>query len=163
MTSQRIAWAAAAIGVSALVAGCGAGQTTSGSTPVAATSAASGPTSGGATSPPSSMTQLPNTASTGITSAGLPTVGHGYGELLLKAWATGDRTQAARYATPDAVLALFNHTPVKGLVNFECGDQNPMLCGWIGSGDTQVILAFEPKRLAEGATQAVVAASVKPA
>lgn len=154
-----------------MTASCGGGQaniaatgsSTGGS--AGATSAASGTNgtsseTGGTTS---ASTQSPSTTGPGsmATPAGLPTVPYTYGDLLLKAWATGDRKAAARYATPAAVLALFNHKPIAKLVNFECGEgENPILCGWTGAGDAQVILGIDKDRLAKGALQAVVAAQV---
>lgn len=129
-----------------LTASCGGGQ---------ANTAATGASTSAAT------TTSPSTAGLGAApAASLPTVPYTYGDLLLRAWATGDRTAAARYATPDAILALFNHKPIAQLVNFECGDEDPVMCGWIGAGDAQVVLSLNKKRLVKGAPQAVVAAKV---
>lgn len=151
-----------------LVASCGNGGTANtAATPSSSATSSSAPVGGASqsttNSPNGTDGTQPSTAGLAQTSgkpAGLPTAGYDYGDLLLKAWAKGDRKAAARYATPDAVLALFNHKPVTKLVNFECDDSDPVTCGWIGTGDAQVILGLDKARLSRGALQAVVAAKV---
>ncbi len=160
--------------VSGLTAACGnGGEVNSAANPMAVgSSATSGPTGTLSASEtlttkatparPASQTPLPRSAKNGTraTSTGLPTVPYTYGELLLKAWAKGDRKAAARYAAPQAVSALFHHKPIASLVNYECSDEKPVRCGWIGAGDARVTLGLDQARLKKGARQAVISAQV---
>ncbi len=169
----RIATTVAVLGISALVTlttSCGSdSQANPAATPT--TSAATGnSTQDPSATAGSNQTQTEGTTGQSPTSAGiggtpataaaLPDAPYSYGELLLAAWATGDRAAAARYATPDAVAALFGHKPIAELVNFECGDGNPVVCGWIGAEDAQVILGLDQAKLTKKATQAVVSVKV---
>lgn len=171
----RNAKPAALLGISALtlltalVASCGDGgaantaaspSSSAGSASPSPSGSAEGTSPSGTDSGPGTQPSTAGLAQTSAKPAGLPTAGYDYGDLLLKAWAKGDRKAAARYATPDAALALFNHKPVAKLVNFECDDEDPVVCGWIGTGDARVMLGLDKKRLSRGALQAVVAAKV---
>ena len=162
--------------LTALVTSCGSGGTasTAVTSEATATGSASGvssattgttdavpsePVSGGG-EPAGTLAGSASPAQARVKPAGLTTVPYTYGDLLLAAWAKGDRVAAGRYASPDAVLALFDHEPVSGLVNFECGDEDPVVCGWTGAGEAQVILGLDKQRLSKGALQAVVSAKV---
>lgn len=156
--------AAVAFGAAVLSA-CGQGETTD-----AAGLPTSAPSVTGSEQP---MNSPPNGASgarasgsdhgsgTG-TPAGLPTTGHEYGDRLLAAWSTGDRAAAGRYATPEAVTALFAQQPVKELVNYECTSEGPLVCGWIGTEDLRVELTIDRPRLTAGAERAVQGVKITP-
>ncbi|HYO85041.1 MAG TPA: hypothetical protein VES01_01065 [Dermatophilaceae bacterium] len=115
----------------------------------------SAPSSASVTSVTSSRTTPVTRPPSATMPARLPRNNSAYSQLLIDAWGRGDRTGAARVATPAAVAATFAHAPIRELINYSCEDGKPVICGYIGENDVRVEVSVDQAKVARGADQAI--------